>query len=197
MVNRMSQHPEELEGQIEYRFIVAAEHAAELVPALAKLALEYDATILSSHQETAETVPESQPEEPTYFRTSMATELYEEYPHKKVWVITKDNLRDFASTHKFDGTISSRAFNTICGELTGRRCMQNKTADEYLVRGSLAPVPGDDSSQSGMVYGLRVDTIVQLASELARVSERIHGYGGRSKDLLSEFIADLFTPEMD
>ena len=193
MVNRMSQHPEESGRQVEFTVIVDAERAAALAPAIAELALEFDAVVVSDH--TAEEPMETEEVEsaPLYFRTDMATEFAEVNTNKKVWVITRDNLRDFAWAHKFDGTISSRIFNIICGELSNRRSLNNLEKENHLVRGT----PVESAPSPGFLYGLRVSTLPRLESELARASDRISGYGGRSKDLLKEFITELFTPEQE
>jgi hypothetical protein len=179
--------------QVEFRVVVGAERAKEFQAALAELAVDFGGSVVLGETEKPERLSLVESSETLDFNQDMATEIYEDYPNKKTWTITKNDLHDFAADHKFDGTLASRAFNAIMRELSWRSHTQNTQNNVYLAKGFAVQEPTDtDSSQPAVLIGLRVDCIAQVEAELA--SERINGYSTRSKELMKQFVEELFKP---
>jgi hypothetical protein len=183
MVIFMTDKGEYIPELVEFRITVDKDRASEFAPAMAELALEYGATIISSDAE--------QPN----FRKYMATEMYEEFPRKIVSVITKDDLYRFARDHRVDSTVASRTFNIIRAELSQQRHLKNIKKDDYYVRGPLVNQPTEGKGRRPLEEdGLRVDTLAELVTQLANSPERISGYGQRSQYLMAKLVEQLFKP---
>jgi len=170
--------------QIEYRFIVDKERAPQVAQALAELALQYDAAIITDQPEDAG------------FRKYMTTEMYEEFPDKIVSVVSKDDLYRFAIDQRVDTTVASRTFNIICAELAQKRHLKNIKRDDYYVRGPLVNQPAEGKGRRPLEEdGLRVETLADLVAQLGETQASLSGYGQRSHYLMTRFVDALFKPE--
>lgn len=200
MVIRMS--AENLPGsdQVEFRVFIDKGRAADFAGDLGDLATYYSGTVITP-QEKEQPAPTPQPEaeKPDLpFRKDMTTAIYEENSGEQVAIVTREDFKRFGmSCNKYDGTLLSQVFNTIQRYANSSSQTQSgRPKVSYWAKGAwVEPADPSGPPRSTQTDGILVSAAEDLVYRLTSNQEKIPGFAQRSKELVTHFVTELFTPE--